>query len=132
MTTNKIPIKLGSFTPLLVFAVLLLGPMLRSEFGQSFQDEVDRQQEEKRQQESAEVSDVEPTPSQTGTNMLMESIVVRATELVEIGRADELGVNDFLEMHYERINNELWDLKNQTGVFDGDAETFNRVANSSD
>lgn len=126
---KKIPFK-GQYLELIaVFTILVIAPMVWARFRSSAEAEIARQQAEA--EAVAElVADVDvASPSQTGAQMVSDAILTRATYLLRTGRDSGVGVERFINAQYQSVNDQLWDISTQEGVFDGDAEVFAKVSN---
>ncbi|HEY9737564.1 MAG TPA: hypothetical protein V6D06_14820 [Trichocoleus sp.] len=125
--TKKIALKPKQLAAGGIFLALVLTPRILGYLQSRIQAEVAAAQET-----ATLASDTAPTtmPSQIGAGRISQAVLTRATFLLNRGR-ESGDVETFITERYKAVNDELWELGQQVGVFDGQAEAFARLANLS-
>lgn len=126
--TKKIVLKPNHLALGGVFFTLMLAPRVVSYVHHQFEQEL--QQQEAATQAATLAAAEQPAPSQIGSERISETVLTRATYL--LGKGRESGdVQSFIDGQYKAVNDQLWDLKQRIGVFDGNAEAFTQLTNLS-
>ncbi|HEY9738349.1 MAG TPA: hypothetical protein V6D06_18780 [Trichocoleus sp.] len=128
MSSKKIALKPKHLALGGIFLTLALGPRVLNYVRTQVEAEVTAAQ----QNAATLVADGEPVPkpSQLGSGRIRESVLTRATYLLKKGR-ESGDVEKFITERYKAVNDQLWELNQQLGVFDGQAEGFAQLTNLS-
>lgn len=124
MKISKLRLKVSHLSLLGGFLALWLVPGFIEQIKEQTAAEIEAQQA------AVTPEPVLPEPSQIGSDRFLESVLVRANYLLDKGR-ESGDVSTFIHDHYQTVSAELKALEQSSGVFDGDASIFARVANLS-